>query len=445
MEQQVQKEEKKAPLKFLFVSIDGLISDLAWQVKKEGHDVKYFIQVKSQRDVCNGFVEKVDDWQSCSGWADVIVIDDIGFGDIADRLRKDGKAVIGGSAYTDKLEDDREFGQNEMKNAGINILPRWNFDNFDAAIAFIRENPNRYVVKPSGAIQDEKELSFVGQDEDGKDLIDLLELYKTSWSGKIKNFQLQKFALGVEVAVGAFFNGEDFITPVNINFEHKKLFPGDLGPNTGEMGTSMFWSPPNRLFEDTLGKMRDRLKASGYTGYIDINCIANNRGIYPLEFTSRFGYPTISIQMEGITSEWSQLLCGIARRQKTELKTKRGFQVGVVIAVPPFPYTDPKAFKRHSEDAAILFKKPTEGVHLGEVKLVGDKWLLAGESGYALIVTGSGQTMEDARKQAYQRVGNIMIPNMFYRTDIGARWIQDSDRLQTWGYLYSTFNNAKPE
>ena len=60
---------------------------------------------------------------------------------------------------------------------------------------------------------------------------------------------------------------------------------------------------------------------------------------------------------------------------------------------------------------------------------------LAGNSGYAIVVTGSGSTMEDARREAYNRVRNIMIPNMFYRTDIGDRWHREGDLLQTWGYL----------
>ena len=49
------------------------------------------------------------------------------------------------------------------------------------------------------------------------------------------------------------------MTPVCVNFEHKKLFPGDIGPPTGEMGTSMFWSEPNRLFNATLKKMEAKL------------------------------------------------------------------------------------------------------------------------------------------------------------------------------------------
>ena len=421
--------------KFLFVSDEALIGDLAWQVKKEGHDVKYYIHRKQERDVCDGFVDKVDDWQANIDWADVIVFDDIGYGEIADKMRKQGKAVIGGSVYGDKIEDDRNFGQDEMKAAGISILPHWDFTNFDEAIKFIGDNPARYVVKPSGQAQNEKELCFVGQDEYGKDMVEVLDLYKTSWGAKMKEFQLQKFASGVEVAVGAFFNGSDFIYPINVNFEHKRMFPGDIGPNTGEMGTSMFWTLRNRVFEETLLKMKDRLAAAKYVGYIDINCIANVRGIYPLEFTARFGYPTINIQMEGVQGEWGEFFNCLGHGEKPELKTKRGFQIGVVVAVPPFPFTDPQAFRKYSEDATVILKKTTDGVHIADIKLVDGKWRLAGQSGYALIVTGSGSTMSDARKQAYNRVSNIMIPNMFYRTDIGEKWAEDSDRLQTWGYL----------
>jgi phosphoribosylamine--glycine ligase len=104
---------------------------------------------------------------------------------------------------------------------------------------------------------------------------------------------------GVEVAVGAFFNGKEFIYPLNVNFEHKKLFPGNIGPSRGEMGTAMFWSGPNKLFNSTLKKMEAKLASEGYVGYIDLNCIVNGNGIYPLEFTARFGYPTISIQQGG--------------------------------------------------------------------------------------------------------------------------------------------------
>ncbi|MCX6760730.1 MAG: phosphoribosylamine--glycine ligase, partial [Candidatus Nealsonbacteria bacterium] len=248
--------------------------------------------------------------------------------------------------------------------------------------------------------------------------------------------QLQKMAVGVEVAVGAFFNGEDFIYPVNINFEHKKLFPGDIGPYTGEMGTLMFWSPSNEIFRSTLLKIKSELAKSGYVGYIDINCIANAKGIYPLEFTSRFGYPTISIQMEGITIPWGEFLYKLAKKEPIDLKIKKGFQMGVVVAVPPFPFDDKKEAFIY-KDLSILFKKNNyDGIHLGDVKKINETWSVAGESGYVLVVTGSGPTVDDTRKQVYSRLNNIVLQNMFYRTDIGLKWYKDSDRLQTWGYLY---------
>jgi phosphoribosylamine-glycine ligase len=769
--------------KFLFVSEESLSGDLAWQVKKEGNEVKCYIKREDDKDVYDGILEKVDDWEKFKDWADIIVFDDTGFGNIADKLRKEGKLVVGGSAYTDKLEESREFGQNEMKKAGLNTLPTQDFIKFDDAIEFVKKNPGRYVFKPSGFITSEqKDLLFIGQEEDGLDLIEILEHNKKSWSKRIKAFQLQKFASGVEIAAGAFFNGKDFVYPVNINFEHKRLFPGELGPFTGEMGcyddqtevltnngwklfkdikpeeklctlnpqnnliefhtpslivsfnhhkelisiqnrtldinvtqdhnmylcsqndykkgkdnfkfvkaremesqsiikrtgiwngieqkyfilpsvpfghyegkqvvqhltpeikipmddwvsfmgifiaegtvsanrisiaqkipdktelikqllnklpfefkmlndlfytdskqladylrafgkayekytpdsiknlskrqieiflkwyclgdgtimknnyrifytsskkladciqelllkigrlgivkerkgrgrvwikdhyadasriqyeihervkkldswidkrdvkkikyngkvycasvtnhimyvrrngkpywcgnTLMYWDDVNNpLFKQTLEKMRTALAESGYVGYIDINCIVNARGIYPLEFTSRFGYPLISIQLEGITSLVGDFLYKLAKGENFEFKTKKGFQLGVVVAVPPFPYFDKNTTATY-KDSSILFKKSnTEGIHIGDVKIVDNDWHLAGDSSYALVVTGAGSTVEEARTQAYNRIKNIMLLNMIYRTDIGERWTVDSDKLQTWGYL----------
>jgi len=423
--------------KFLFVSFESLSGDLAWEIKKEGHHVKVFIEDQADKDVYDGFLEKIDDWKQFVDWADVVVFDDVGFGKEADELRKKGKLVVGGSRYTDELEQDREFGQAEMKKVGMLTLPHWDFSEYDTALKFIEENPGRYVYKPSGHTpSDYKGLLFLGKDEDGIDLHEILRSNKKVLEKKVKQFQLQKFASGVEVAVGAFFNGNDFTYPVNVNFEHKKLFPGEIGPYTGEMGTTMYWSSPNTIFRTTLEKMKEDLQKSGYVGYIDINCVANGRSIYPLEFTCRFGYPHISIAMEGVLSEWGEFLYALAKGENYELKTKKGFQIGVVVAVPPFPYNDKSEMALY-KDLSIIFKKTDpEGIHLGDVKIVDESWQIAGESGYALVVTASGYTMEDARRQVYGRLDNILLQNMFYRTDIGLRWNEDSDKLQTWGYLY---------
>jgi phosphoribosylamine--glycine ligase len=425
------------PRKFLFVSLDGLIADTAWQVAKEGHQVKLFVESESEREIADGFVPKTDDWERDVKWADVIVFDDVlGQGAKAARLRDAGKLVVGGTPYIDRLEDDRAFGQQELKAAGVTIIPQDNFTSFADAIAYVKANPNRYVIKPSGEAQNLKQLLFVGEEEDGRDVIQVLEDYQRSWAERIKAFQLQRRIVGVEVATGAFFNGKEFALPVNVNFEHKKLFPGDIGPSTGEMGTSMFWSEPTKVFNATLKKMEPRLREERFVGYIDVNCIVNSNGIYPLEFTARFGYPTISIQQEGMLTPIGEVLYGLADGSLTRFKTRSGFQVGVRIVVPPFPFNDPDTFAKNSKDALILFKKPgREGVHIEDVKQVKGEWVVTGTSGVVLIVVGMGPTMKAAQRQAYNRIENIMIPNMYYRKDIGDRWFEDFDRLHSWGYL----------
>ncbi|MFA5948132.1 MAG: phosphoribosylamine--glycine ligase [Candidatus Gracilibacteria bacterium] len=427
---------------FLFVSISALIGDIAWSVVKEGHNVKYYIETESEKEIADGFVEKVDNWKDHIDWADIIVFDDVsGHGTEAEALRKSGKKVIGGTAYTDKLEDDRSFGQEEMKKHKVPIIAYKEFHYFDDGIEYVKNNPGKYVIKPSGEAQNIKRLLFVGQEDDGSDVIRVLTAYRNTWSEHVKVFQLQKrVEHGVEVAVGAFFNGDHFVYPINMNFEHKKLFPGDLGVSTGEMGTSTFWSGPNKIFNATLKKFEDTLRKENFRGYIDINCIVNNSGIYPLEFTSRFGYPTISIQQDSMITPIGEFLYNLACGFGDNFKVKKGFHVGVRIVVPPFPYKDEKTFESFSKDAAIIFKKPLqkEGVHIEDVKVVNDEWLITGQTGVALIVVGSGTTMIQAQQQLKKRISNIMIPNMYYRTDIGDRWFEDSDKLHSWGFLRET-------
>lgn len=421
---------------FLFVSYDGTNTDLAWTVAKEGHPVRLYLEREEFGNVGQGFIERIDDWQSHVEWADVIVFDAIGNGLVAQELRERGKLVVGGTPYTDRLEHDRSFGQEELKRHKVRILPFQGFNNFPEAIEYVKQNPSYYVVKPSGKAQNLKQLLYVGQEEDGSDVIRMLYAYEKTWSEDIDTFQLQKRVTGVEVAVCGFFNGKQFVPPVFVSFEHKKLFPGELGVSTGEMGTSGFWSPTSPIFEATLRKLEGTLAEEGYIGPIDLNCIVNGNGIYPLEFTCRFGYPEIQLQQEGILEPMGQMLWKLANGEDFAIRIKRGYQVCALLVVPPFPFQDPKTFESFSEDAVVVFKKQMkEGVHLGDLREVNGEWLITGNEGVALIISGSGSTMREAQKQMYSRIGNVQISNMYYRTDIGDRWVDDSDKLRSWGYL----------
>lgn len=428
------------PLRFLFVSSEGSMSDVAWQVLQEGHEVRFHVENhKEDGDVGDGFVTKVEKWRPSVRWADVIVFDDtLGHGKLAQRLRANGKKVIGGTPYTDRLEDDREFGQQELKRHGVSILSQVTFSDYSEAIEYIRRHPDQYVIKPSGEAQNTKRLLFIGEESDGSDVIRVLESYSRVWNKYMKTFQLQERVRGVEVAVGAFFNGHRFLEPINVNFEHKRFFSGDIGPMTGEMGTTMFWSDPNEIFTGTLRKLEPRLAAERFVGYIDINCIVNGSGIFPLELTPRFGFPTIFIQTESLAMPTAEFLYRLAAGEDFRIKTKRGYHIGVRVVVPPFPFRgDRRTFETYSKNATIVFRRSQtlEGVHIEDVKLVNGVWAIAGTTGVALVVTGSGSTMPQAQEQVYERIQNILIPNKYYRTDIGDRWREDIDHLHTWGYL----------
>ena len=133
--------------------------------------------------------------------------------------------------------------------------------------------------------------------------------------------------------------------------------------------------------------------------------------------------------------EW---LYRMAAGEDFVLKTRRGFQIGIRILVPSyFSERKDSEYAKSFRDLAVAFKNPAikEGVHIEDVRNDNGTWRIAGESGVILVVTASGTTVDEARRLAYNRVQNIMIPNMFYRTDIGGKWPIDSDRLHTWGYL----------
>ena len=132
-----------------------------------------------------------------------------------------------------------------------------------------------------------------------------------------------------------------------------------------------------------------------------------------------------------------EFLYRLANHENFGLRTKKGFQIGVVIALTPYIVNSPQEISTY-QNISILFHRHNSiprGIHIAETKLIDGKLRVIGVSGYVLIVTGSGQTVKEARKQTYNRVKNIRLQNMFYRDDIGNRWYREKDKLQIWGYL----------
>jgi phosphoribosylamine--glycine ligase len=203
------------------------------------------------------------------------------------------------------------------------------------------------------------------------------------------------------------------------------------------MGTSMLWTGRNDLFERTLGRLEGWLAAEGYVGSIDLNCIVNESGVFPLEFTPRFGYPTITLQEESFECPTGAFFHDLAHGADPELRVHSGYQVCARVVLPPFPFDDPETYEENSRNAAVVFDTDErEGVHIEDAKRVDGQWRVAGENGMPLVLTGKGETMGAARAQLYDRVDDVLLPNCYYRDDIGERWLTgEGDRLQSWGYL----------
>ncbi|HEX4799364.1 MAG TPA: hypothetical protein VFV22_02395 [Candidatus Paceibacterota bacterium] len=434
-------------MRILFISQELIGSGLCHRLIREGNEVKLYINDPARKRCLDGFVEKVDDWKKELRWVGkdgLIVFDDVGFGKLQDSLRKKGYSVFGGNAEGDRLELDRGFAQRVMHNHKIKILPSFNFKTIDAAIDFVNENKGKWVVKQTTHIS---VLNYVGEKDDGSDVVKALNRLKKQ---KIHTVHLQKKVDGVEVGIARYFNGSNWVGPIEINHEHKRLRNGDKGPLTAEMGTVMWHSTDESLplYEHTLKKLTPHLQKIGYRGDIDVNCIATKDQIWPLELTPRLGTPAIQLHTEMYESSFANFLHSIANGENTELSFKKGYGVVVAVAVPPFPYPPKTKENKTVKQRDLLFStnenvsvKDLYSIYLEEISLKKNKrgeevmyW--AGEFGYAGYVTSVAGTIPKAHRKAMKMLSHINLPKMIYRTDIGERVHKhDLPQLKKWGWV----------
>lgn len=432
-------------MRVLFISGELIAGDVAYRLKLEGCQVRLFIADKSRRDCFENMVDKTNDWKKDLFWVGkkgLIVFDDIDYGKVQDELRGQGYRVVGGSAGGDKLEKNREFAQKLFAECGLKIQETKDFSDPKEAIAHIKKNKGKWVVKQNAHIGS---MSYVGEMSDGSDVIGIIQSYQRyDKIEAIKTLSLQKKVVGVEVAVSRFFNGHNWLGPIFVNFEHKPFLFGDKGPLTAEMGTLAWYDDKeeNKLFRATLAKIKPYLQKTGYRGYADINCIVNKKKITPLEATMRFGSPTNHLQSEMHISPWKDLLGAVADGRSFKFSYRRGYSVVVAIAVPPFPYHT--TVQDYLKGMDIFFKRKITNeewgrVHFEEVSLRkknSRELYICGANGYILFITGTGKTVAGARKQAYDLVDKLIIPKMMYRQDIGVKFLKkDGKLLKKWGWL----------
>ena len=399
---------------------------------EEGHEVKVFISEPLCHGTMAGLVPRTENWEAELPWIreagaeGIILFENVadGRGAIQDDLRAAGFQVIGGSAFGDRLENDRAYAQNVLKSLGMQIAPVFEFQSMEEARTFIQARPARYVLKFNGDHFGAAD-NYVGRFPDGRDVLAMISAKFEQSPGCCMTFVIMEFVEGVEMGVGAYFDGETFLTPACLDWEHKRFFPGDMGELTGEMGTVVTYQRTTRFFEMTLARMAPLLKAHNYCGYININTIVNQSGIWPLEFTCRFGYPGYAILEPLQRTRWSELFRTIVSRT-LRFRTHEGFAVGIVITTRPFPYVrtfvpDPIGLPIMFE--GVLSKLDLSNLHFGEMGVANGQFVTAGYHGWTVVVTGTGGSILDAQAEAYRLAGRVVIPNARYRNDIGAKLI----------------------
>jgi phosphoribosylamine--glycine ligase len=427
-------------MRFLGIGDSCDLGALYLRLTAEGHDVKVDIANPLCHGTLAGLVERVADWRSELKWVQaagdegIVLFENVAEqrGALQDQLRQEGFHVVGGSTVGDRLENDRGFAQELLEGIGLSICPTKTFFDREEAIRFIQDQPGRYVVKFNAAYE-----TFVGQLPDGRDVAAFLTGLASQ--GLNESFVVMKHVEGVEMGVGAYFDGEKFLKPSCLDWEHKRFFPGDLGELTGEMGTIVTYDRTAHFHTLTLGRIEDFLRDAGYCGYINLNTIVNEDGVWPLEFTCRFGYPGYAILDPLQRTPWSSLFHCLVTGSAETFATLPGFAAGIVLTTPPFPYGRPEV--NVPVGMPVLFDpsisaEEREHIHYGEVGLQNGQLVTSGAYGWTLVVTGVASSIVAAQQQANDLAARVTIPNVRYRRDIGARLIdRDFARVVALGML----------
>ena len=399
-----------------------------------GHQVKVSISEPLANGTMAGLVPQVADWRSELPWIreagaeGIIMFEAVGFGELQDELRGQGFNVVGGSAFGDCLERDRAYAFEILAKNGLKLAPVVEFARADEAIDDLSARPRRCVFK----LCESEGETFVGTFPDGSDIAAMLKVHPPK-SGQ--PFILMDHVDGVETGVGAFFNGERFLRPACIDWEHKHLFAGNMGELTGEMGTVASFTGSDRLFELALEPLEPLFREAGHVGWVNLNTIINKDGVWPLEFTCRFGYPGFAVLEPLQTPDWAEMLRSMTTSECCTFEACPGYSVAIVLTTPPMPHSR-KQVKAPVGLPLLTGDIEPRHLHLGEVGMRDGTLVTSGLYGWTAVVTGVGPTIIDARGEAYANARKVSTPNLRYRLDIGDSLInEDFERLLGWGWV----------
>lgn len=353
----------------------------------------------------------------------VVAPDDPLAAGMVDDLNKAGIRAFGPTKKAAKLEWSKAFAKKLMKKAGIPTASFETFDDYKKAYKYLLKQPLPVVIKVSGLALG-KGVVVAQTMAEAKDALKSIMLDKLHGSAG-NSVVIEEFLDGQEVSIHAFCDGKTAaLFPTSQ--DHKQIFDGDSGPNTGGMGTiapvpwvskKLIEEVKKKVILPTLKEMKRR--GIVYKGILYPGIMVTKTGPKVLEFNARFGDPETQSYMRLLKTDLFEIFeaCIDGKLADTNIKWTRQSACCIVLASKGYPQSSQKGIPIHGisdaekEDGIVVFHAST--------KKIGNDIVTNG--GRILGVTATGKNLKVALKKAYKAVKKIHLDGMQYRHDIGKR------------------------
>jgi len=342
---------------------------------------------------------------------------------IVDVFAKEGLKIFGPTKEGARIETSKVFAKTLMWKYGVPTAEGEVFDDPEVAKVYLTLADFPLVVKADGLAAG-KGAIICETYEEAVEAVDLIMVQK-KFGDAGNRIIIEECLEGEEASIIGITDGENFI-PLVPSQDHKPVFDGDVGPNTGGMGA---YTPApvvneklqTKIFDQVLGPIIQGLKAEGisYRGVIYAGLMINGEDIWVLEFNARFGDPETQAILPLMESDLLPLLMAASEGDLSgvEVKWRDGAAVCVVIASGGYPGEYQKGKEIHGLEA-LGGEKDIIVFHAG-TKRVDGKFITDG--GRVLGVTAVGSDIRDAIERCYRAVEKIEFENMHYRRDIGQK------------------------
>jgi phosphoribosylamine--glycine ligase len=343
---------------------------------------------------------------------------------VADRLREAGVAVFGPSRGAAAIEASKGFARAFMDRHRIPSARFAVFDRLDAALAHVASVPLPTVVKADGLASGKGVV--VARDRETAAGAVRAMMADDAFGEAGHRVVIEEFLVGEEVSVFALTDGERLVT-LAPSQDHKAVYDGDQGPNTGGMGAYAPWTKTSAAFEAEVVErvLRPAIRGLAVEGIPFVGCLyaglmVTAEGLRMVEFNARLGDPETQVVLPLLDEDLGILLHQAATGNLVErpLARRPGAAVTVVLASGGYPGRYTRGLPIEGVDA-VAAREGIEVIHAGTAR--GDDGILRTAGGRVLAVTALGPDVATARERAYAGVEGIRFAGAHARTDIAAR------------------------